>query len=976
MKKITITLLLVLYSVVGFSQVFFESFENTTGPDAAPSTNWTLGSGNWAVFDTNIGGTVNWSINSNSYNGAKAAFMNRQNIAPGITTEEYLVTPLLTIPSNGELNFYARTFTNGNQGTLYQVKIASAGSNPTNPSDYTLLAEFDENQLSTYFANYEERIIDLSAFAGTQVYIAFVQKHLQQTGSISGDRWFLDDVLVQSHPTCSKPINLITSDITTTSATLDWTDTSGASSWEVIAYQTGTTALTPNSVGIITNSHPFTFQNLNPYTPYSFSVRALCSSTEISNWATIASFVTSQLCPSPSDIEIADIGLTNATINWLENGSATSWEIVALPYGTDLTSATTGVVTSSNPYTLNNLVQDTLYRVYIRSLCSATESSLWESSLLFSTTLPPTECGGYFVDNGGSYQNYLNLSNYTYTICPSNANEVVTVTFTEFKTENNFDGMYIYDGNSIAQSAILSGNGPGSEFGPLTNPGAFWGDLNANLPGPFTSSSADGCLTFSFLSDGSVTSSGWKASVSCGSPDRINLVAFIDANGNGIKDNNESNFTYGSFVYDENDSGNPTSVYSPYGYYTIHDIVGGTNFDFSYDIQTEYQSYYGLGSVSNYNNITTPVGSGPQTLYFPINLIQSYTDLSIVGNQNPANAGQLSPFYIKCRNNGLSSTNGTITYTKPTQTTINYIYPAGATLNATGFTYSFSNLLPNQSINIVVYLSVPPIPTVAIGDFLTSTISVTSSVSEVNLTNNNFVENQVITASYDPNDKVESHGGTIEFADFTEDDYLYYTIRFENTGTASASNIRIEDELDAKLDETSVRMVSTSHNYVLNRQSNHLTWNFNTIQLPVSDYPNSTIGQGYILFKVKPKPGYAVGDIIPNSASIYFDTNPAIITNTFNTEFVDTLGNPRFDSNNVFLAPNPTNETFQIQLQNTSETIKSITITDVLGKTIHTLKATTGNQMSVDVANLSRGVYFVEIITQNGLKQTKKLIKE
>ena len=40
------------------------------------------------------------------------------------------------------------------------------------------------------------------------------------------------------------------------------------------------------------------------------------------------------------------------------------------------------------------------------------------------------------------------------------------------------------------------------------------------------------------------------------------------------------------------------------------------------------------------------------------------------------------------------------------------------------------------------------------------------------------------------------------------------------------------------------------------------------------------------------------------------------------------------------------------------------------------MKVATGYQTNIDIADLSQGVYFVEIITQNGLKQTKKLIKE
>jgi hypothetical protein len=38
------------------------------------------------------------------------------------------------------------------------------------------------------------------------------------------------------------------------------------------------------------------------------------------------------------------------------------------------------------------------------------------------------------------------------------------------------------------------------------------------IPGPFTSSSIDGCLTFRFRSDGSVNNPGWVANVTCNPP--------------------------------------------------------------------------------------------------------------------------------------------------------------------------------------------------------------------------------------------------------------------------------------------------------------------------------------------------------------------------------------------------------------------------------------------------------------------------
>ncbi|WP_186809181.1 DUF7619 domain-containing protein, partial [Flavobacterium branchiophilum] len=53
------------------------------------------------------------------------------------------------------------------------------------------------------------------------------------------------------------------------------------------------------------------------------------------------------------------------------------------------------------------------------------------------------------------------------------------------------------------------------------------------------------------------------------------------------------------------------------------------------------------------------------------------------------------------------------------------------------------------------------------------------------------------------------------------------------------------------------------------------------------------------------KPGFNIGDIIPNNAQIYFNYKPAIITNTFNTELGATLGKENIQWNNPILFPNP-----------------------------------------------------------------------
>ena len=245
-----------------------------------------------------------------------------------------------------------------------------------------------------------------------------------------------------------------------------------------------------------------------------------------------------------------------------------------------------------------------------------------------------------------------------------------------------------------------------------------------------------------------------------------------------------------------------------------------------------------------------------------------------------------------------------------------------------------------------------------------------ATVGDIYPYNNNSSLTQEIVGSFDPNDITESHGEKILFSSFTSNDYLTYTIRFENTGTASAINIKIEDVLNNKLDPTTIRMIDASGQYSLERVGANLTWRFNGINLPPS-VADTRIGKGYITFQIKPKPGYAVGDIIPNSASIYFDTNPAIVTNTFNTQFVNTLADEDFVFGNFNYFPNPVKNVLAIA---NDSVIDEVSITSILGQLILNKKAN-NLQTEIDMSSLSKGVYFVKV-SSAGLEKTLKVLKE
>jgi gliding motility-associated-like protein len=329
MKKIIFSLLLTTVSICGYSQMAQEGFESTTGPDALPATTWSLGTGDWAVFDNGVGTGQRWGINSAIttppvvYQGVNSAYVRNENIGAGNTSEDYLATPLVTIPANGQLRFFTRMFTSGNQGTIYQIKIAP-GMDPsfqTDPSAYTLVQQWTETELTTTFNIYEEKTVDLTAYAGMDVYVSFVMVYTQPDANLGGDRWLVDNVSIVQQ--CFPPTAAVAGLITQTSATLSWTGTASQYEIEIVP-----AASAPTGVGtvITTNSYLATATTagvaFTPTTAYKYYVRAICSGGVTSTWVGPIAFSTSSpglSCSSPIVISTLPYSTTDNTSNYSDN---------------------------------------------------------------------------------------------------------------------------------------------------------------------------------------------------------------------------------------------------------------------------------------------------------------------------------------------------------------------------------------------------------------------------------------------------------------------------------------------------------------------------------------------------------------------------------------------------------------------------------------------------------------------------------
>ncbi|NMH28674.1 T9SS type A sorting domain-containing protein [Flavobacterium silvaticum] len=447
-------------------------------------------------------------------------------------------------------------------------------------------------------------------------------------------------------------------------------------------------------------------------------------------------------------------------------------------------------------------------------------------------------------------------------------------------------------------------------------------------------------------------------------PTGFHFYAYADTNANNQLDSGEPLVPYGSFVYQQNNE-EPVTVQAYTGEFTLYDTTPSN----VYSVHFEPGITCGSGFTSDtvYSNLSIDP-NGIVNLGFPLDP-SDCVDLSVWLYGNNAVPGFQSYSYAIVRNESLMVQPVYLTYTADPLVSIANV-DGGTGTTITGNTAVVSMLLqPMETEVVYFYYDTPGIPTVDLGQPLHFSASVTVMSNETITDNNEAFLTKIVSGSFDPNSKSETHGPQIVFDGFAADDTLNYTLNFENTGNGNAMNIRLTDELDNKLDETSVRLIGATHNVQMYREGNALEFAFNNIMLPPSE-ENTQIGKGSVQFTVKLKPGYAIGDIVNNTASIYFDTNPAIVTNTVATEFVTELGVADHDSQSLRIYPNPAKHNLNVAGSN----IKSIDIIDITGKVILS-KNVGATETEIGISQLSNGVYFAKITTNDTVK-TVRFVKQ
>ena len=178
---------------------------------------------------------------------------------------------------------------------------------------------------------------------------------------------------------CNPPTSIST-DVTTTSATLSWPAIVGAEGYSIKYRPTAGGTWTPLPLAVTPSA---TITDLTPCTSYTFKIFTTCDTSNSST--TVGTFTTECLpCTfAPSGLFTDNITTTTAKLNWTADPDAIKYKISYGPVGGPMTT----INATSNFKNISGLTPGTTYNFKVRSVCGAGINSPFSTTSVFTTLL-------------------------------------------------------------------------------------------------------------------------------------------------------------------------------------------------------------------------------------------------------------------------------------------------------------------------------------------------------------------------------------------------------------------------------------------------------------------------------------------------------------------------------------------------------------------------------------------------------------
>lgn len=451
----------------------------------------------------------------------------------------------------------------------------------------------------------------------------------------------------------------------------------------------------------------------------------------------------------------------------------------------------------------------------------------------------------------------------------------------------------------------------------------------------------------------------------------IKGYAFYDYNKNGKKETTEPFYKRG--VFTTKGDTDTISSYNITGDY-IFKVLG---FEYTTQFQTNDTAFtiVPASKKSTFSNFFNT-----DSINFALQLRPGFTDVSIAAYPlTPSRPGFETTYEAMLTNrSGDTVSNRQLYMLKDPLLTFKNATPTPSKVTADSVIWQYTGLKPADTIRFTVKLLVASPPTAQIGDTIRSYF-LAPLPNDADTTDNSASLIQTIRGSFDPNDKNENHNGKLDAAKAAKGEFLSYMIRFQNTGNDTAFTVVVRDTLDKSLDIESLEILKASHAYTVAIKNNSIQWTFFKINLPDST-SNEPASHGYIIYRVRTNSNPVPNSSVHNKASIYFDFNLPIITNTSSTLLWSaTTGVPDIPSTRTSLVsfyPNPVSNFIWLRYSGNTVLKTKLYLYDNIGRQVATLpdqELRPSSSLMINLPSLSKGIYFLKL-SGNNINEGHKIV--
>jgi len=442
---------------------------------------------------------------------------------------------------------------------------------------------------------------------------------------------------------------------------------------------------------------------------------------------------------------------------------------------------------------------------------------------------------------------------------------------------------------------------------------------------------------------------------------------YVDGNANCIRDVNETGLPHTGVTI--SGSGSIYQLYTDAtGHYSV-DIPAG----FTYTISPATASVAVTPSCPAGNTATVTLNSATVSNFAydcssPNPLDFAVSGWAIVWRPNQTRVLSIAVL----ANNWCATQPATITATLPPA--LSYVSTVGGlpapTVSGNTLTWNVSSLSYFNTFftSLNIYCDSA---NVTLGDTLCVDLQIITNPADASAANNTATVCAIVSNSYDPNDKNVSPKGNGTDGAVTNGTKLTYMIRFQNTGNDVAYDVTVRDLIDGDLDLSTLHVIETSHPMNLGVSGRELSFRFENINLPDSG-SNEPASHGHILYSISPKPNLPPGTVINNEAHIYFDYNPAIITNTtYNVIAAPTgVNHVSNGSMEAIVSPNPAGN--QVFISVSGNGSFRAELFDMMGRLVRATAGQDGKAV-LSVKEVTEGMYILRLSNTNKQILTTKL---